>query len=184
MRRPNFKGWVSRELSYLSGENTLNLRRLAFLAQNSIPRLWERLVLYAISTFQVERLKSFMYREEMILELDYLSAVFDGFDFNSAENTGNLQMPPKFKKVLLSYKAAYQKIDTRNESKKLRWKKTVELQKKKGLSTAQICKTLDLDIGNISAYLKNKDLDRISLEKATEIMKYLHAYENRIGIVN
>jgi len=72
MRRPNFKGWVSRELVYLSGENTLNLRRLAALAQDTIPRLRERLILYAIATGQVGRLKSYLYREDFVHELDAL----------------------------------------------------------------------------------------------------------------
>jgi len=175
MRRPNFKGWVSRELTYLSGENTLNLRRLAYLAQGSIPRLWERLALYAIATGKTQRLKDYLYRAEKIEELNTLVRKFEGMDFNDPEIAHRVQMPDRFKKALLSFKAAYEKVDTRNESKKLRWEKSVELQKKKGISTALICKALGLDAGNISAYLKHADIDRISLEKATDIMKYLNA---------
>ena len=174
MRRPNFKGWVTKELLYLSAENTLNLRRLSFLAQSTVPRLWERLVLYAIATNQVTRLTSFLHREDMIAELATIHKLAEGFDFNDPESNGRLQLPPRYKKALLSYKAAYQNIDTRNASKKLRWEKSVELQKKKGISTTQICEALGLDIGNVTAYLKRSDINRVSLEKATDIMKYLY----------
>jgi len=175
MRRPNFKGWVSRELLNLSEENTLNLRRLAFLAQNKTPRLRERLVLYAIETGQAERLRCFLYKKEMIDELKTLDKVLKGKNLNDPDIFQSIQISDRYKKAFLSYKAAYEKNDARNESKKLRWEKSVELQKRKGISTAQICSALGLDTGNISAYLKRADIDRISLEKATDIMKYLYA---------
>jgi len=175
MRRPNFKGWVSRELAYLSGENTLNLRRLAFLAQNKIPRLRERLVLYAIVTGQEERLRNFLYKKEMTAELETLVKELAGKDLNEPDIFESVQVSDRYKKAFLSYKAAYEKNDARNESKKLRWEKSVELQKKKGITTAQICNTLGFDAGNISAYLKRADIDRISLDKATDIMRYLYA---------
>jgi len=175
MRRPNFKGWVSRELAYLSGENTLNMRRLAFLAQTKGSRLWERLALYAIATGQVERLRGFLYNEEMIADLDSLAGELGNTDFNDPQNIEKLHMPARVQKALLSYKAAYKKIDSRNESKRLRLEKIVALQKKKGIPTARICKALGLDSGNVSAYLKHADIDRLSLENATNVMKYLNA---------
>ena len=173
MRRPNFKGWITRELLYLSGENTLNLRRLAFLAQNDAPRLWERLVLYAVSSGRAARLTGFLYREEMIAELDMINRQIGAINLDNPDIFEKLQLPLRYDKVLRSYKAAYQKIETRNASKKLRWEKTIELQKKKGISNAQICQALGLDTGNTNAYLKYAEIDRVSLEKATEIMKYL-----------
>jgi len=178
MRRPSFKGWVSRELVYLSGENTINLRRLAFLAQNSEPRLWERLVLYAITTDQASRLRGYLYRGEMIAELDVIIEQVKGLDFNYPDNIENLQLPPRYQKAMHSYAAAYHRIDIRNASKKLRWQKSVDLQKKKGISNAEISRSLGLDAGNINAYLKYADINRISLETATEIMKYLYSVNN------
>ena len=175
MRRPNFKGWVSRELLYLSGENTLNLRRLAFLAQGSAPRLWERLVLYAIITGQTTRLLSFLYRNEMAAEAAMLAEKLSPAELNSPDCAGSLNIPLQYKKVLLSYKAAYQYIETRNTSKNLRREKIIELQKKKGISTARICKALNLDPGNVNAFLNNAEIDRISLDKVSGIIRYLYS---------
>ena len=174
MRRPNFKGWVSRELTYLSGENTLDLRRLAFLAQGPVPRLRERLVLYAFAAGHVTRLKGYLYREDMLAEVDILAEKLTGVNLNDPEQTESLELPARYKKAFHSYMAAYRRIDTINESKKLRWEKSIELQKRKGISNARICRALGLDPGNTNAYLKDAEIDRLSLEKATAILKYLH----------
>ncbi|MCL1895508.1 MAG: hypothetical protein FWG03_03075 [Clostridiales bacterium] len=173
MRRPCFKGWVSRELAYLSGENTLNLRRLAFLAQGAAPRLRERLVLYAIATDKALRLKGFLYREDMIAEVDMLAKTLNGVDLDDPGQAECLALPDRYRKALLSYKTAYRQLETRNASKMLRREKSVELQKKKGISTARICRALGLDPGNTSSYLRDAEIDRVSLEKATDILRYL-----------
>jgi len=175
MRRPSFEGWVTRELSYLSGEGTINLRRLAYLAQASNPRLRERLVLYAIATGKEERLRSFLYREDIIEELTTLSQELRGKDFNNPAILSELQLPSRYMKALLSFKAAFQKIDTRNESKKLRWEKSVQLQREKGVPNTQICQYLNLDAGNVNTYLKHGAVEKLSLENATKIMKYLYS---------
>jgi len=85
------------------------------------------------------------------------------------------QLPPRYEKALLSYKAAFQRIDSRNESKKLRWEKSIQLQKKKGISNAQIYLALNLDAGNVNAYMKHANIDKVSLKNATDIMEYLYA---------
>jgi len=175
MRRPSFRGWLSRELKYLSGENTLNLHRLAYLAQASNARLWERLALYAIAVNQTARLKGYLYQEELIDDLNSLAFILNGVDLGNLNWIDSVQLPPRYEKALLSYKAAYQRIDTRNESKKLCWKKSVQLQKEKGVSNSQIYYYLNLDAGNTNAYLKNGDIDKVSLENATKIMKYLYS---------
>ena len=175
MRRPSFRGWVTRELAYLSGENTLNLRRLAFLAQTTEPRLRERLVLYAIATARVERLKDYLYREDMIDELDKINEKLKKHDFDNPEGYDVANLPLRYQKALMSFKSAYQRIDARNSSKKLRWEKSVLLQKEKGVPTARIYQDLNLDPGNVNSYLKHGATEKLSLENATRILKYLYS---------
>jgi len=175
MRRPKFRGWVTRELAYLSGERTLNLRRLAYLAQTSEPRLRERLVLYAIATAQVERLSSYLYREDMINELEELAGMLRGRNLDDPTGFEETNLPPRYQKALMSYKTAYTRIDTRNDSKRLRWEKSTQLQKEKGVSNARIAQDLNLDPGNVNSYLKHGATERFSLENATRIMKYLYS---------
>jgi hypothetical protein len=175
MRRPNFIGWVSRELKYLSGEDTLNLRRLAWLAQGKTPRLRERVVLYAIATKRGEKLRVYIYDEALLNELNAVEEKLRNFDFNSPGTADIKGIPDRYLKAIQSYQAAYNKIDVRNSSKRMRWEKTVRLQKMKGISNADIYRRLGLDAGNTNAYLKNGDIDRVSLSTATEIMNHLIA---------
>jgi hypothetical protein len=172
MRRPNFKGWVSRELKYLSGEDTLNLRRLAYLAQGQRPRLRERLVLYALSIGQEERLRGYLYDETLLSDLGEVEIILRGADLDKPDREIQTQLPSRYQKALDSYRSAYYRIDNRSDSKRLRWERTVQLQKEKGLSNTQIYRALDLNPGNINAYLKHGDIDRVTLATATKIMKY------------
>jgi hypothetical protein len=175
MRRPNFIGWVSRELKYLSGEDTLNLRRLTWLAQTSVPRLRERVVLYAIATNRTEKLRGYIYDEALLSELGVVEETLQNCDFNRINNADLNGIPERYTKAIKSYHAAYNKITVRNNSKQMRWKKTVLLQKMKCISNADIYHDLGLDAGNINAYLKNGDIDRVSLSTATDIMNHLIA---------
>jgi hypothetical protein len=173
MRRPNFNNWLARELRYLSGEDTLNLRRLAYLAQKSLPRLKERLILYAIATGNEDRLNSYLYNNDFAQELRDVSKVLAGKDPISLSPKLLHTLPSRYQKALSSYLSAYHRIETKNDSKRLRWAKTVQLQKEKGISNANIYKGLGLDAGNTNAYLKHGDIDRFSLDTATNIMKYV-----------
>ena len=175
MRRPNFKGWVTRELSYLSGEDTLKFRRLSFLAQTSVPRLRERLILYAVEINRVDKLRNYLFQVEMLEELNELAQVLDGQDLNDPSLVEKVQLPSRYSKALQSFRVAYNRIDSRNESKKLRWEKSIQLQKEKGVPSSQIYSFLNLDAGNVNTYLKHGAIDKISLENATRIMKYLYS---------
>jgi len=175
MRRPSFKGWVSRELKHLSGENTLNLRRLAYLAQGPTPRLRERLILYAIATGQTDKLKNLLYDELMMSELTALEQALRAIDIDNPNEMQQASLPIRYEKAINSFAAAYHAIDTKNESKRLRWERTVRLQKEKGVSNAEIYHALGVNAGNVNAYLKNGDIDRVTLDTATSIMKYLFA---------
>lgn len=151
------------------------MRRLAYLAQTSKPRLQERLVLYAIAAGKVERLRSFLYREDFLEELAALSQMLREKNLDDPAILDEVQLPDRYEKALLSFKAAYQRIDTRNESKKLRWEKSVQLQKEKGVPNSQISHYLNLDAGNVNTYLKHGAIEKLSLDNATRIMKYLHS---------
>jgi site-specific DNA-cytosine methylase len=172
MRRPHFKQWLSRELKYLSGEDTIALRRLAYLAQTSVPRLRERLILYAIATNRAERLKNFLYDSNYLEELETIRRVIGNNDAHALDKKTRTSLPARYQKAISSFNAAYRQIDTLKESKRLRWQRTVRLQKEKGISNADIYKQLGLDPGNVNAYLKNGDMDRVTLNTATTIMKY------------
>jgi hypothetical protein len=173
MRRFTLKGWLARELKYLSGEETLNLRRLAYLAQGPCPRLWERLVLYTVVKGQAKQLRAYLYDERLIEKFEAVNFTLSGANLNDPESWDTDALPERYKKALSSFRSAYHSIDTRNKSKRLRWQKTIQLQRQKGVSNAEIYQALGFDAGNINAYLKHGDIDRVTLDAATDIMKYV-----------
>jgi hypothetical protein len=140
--------------------------------------LRERLVLYAVATGQSARLASFLYDERMIDELAAVERALQTVDLDNPDGLHRASLPPRYKKALDSFRAAYHAIDTRNESKRLRWERTVRLQKEKGISNAQIYQALGINAGNVNAYLKNGDIDRVTLDTATSIMKFLFAAQD------
>jgi hypothetical protein len=132
-------------------------------------------VLYAIATKRIEKLRRYIYNETWMDEFTMVEKNLRTGDFNNLSDTDMNRIPERYRKAIKSYQAAYNKINVRNSSKHMRWEKTVKLQKMKGVSNADIYRGLGLDAGNINAYLKNGDVDRISLSTATEIMNHLIA---------
>ena len=177
MRRPLFSRWIRRQVLNLANIEPFSLRKFAALAQKENPRLREPLLLYAIANDCTSKLLGYTYKEDVlnsytqILELlkdkDLAEVALNNLDIDG--------LPREYSKFFASYRSAYNKPQANRESKHLRWKKSRLLQLEKGVNTADIYHTLDLNPGNVNAYMKHGDLDKVSLKNATEIMKYLHA---------
>ena len=60
MSRLTFPGWLKLELARMSGSKTINLHKLAILAQEDNSRLAEPLLLYAMETGAAPRLMSYI----------------------------------------------------------------------------------------------------------------------------
>ncbi|MDR2714586.1 MAG: hypothetical protein LBB42_03545 [Coriobacteriales bacterium] len=178
MRRPVFARWIRRELLSLANTETFSLRKLAAAAQNDNPRLAEPLLLYAHATNKTKRLLEFIYKKEIFSSYETVLALVKernletlALDKHSAD-----KLPKEYRKFLTSYRAAYQKPENNNKSKQLRWERSKALQLEKGVSTAEVYNALALNAGNVNAYLKHGALDKLSLENATAVMKYLYSY--------
>ena len=176
MRRPVFSRWIKRQLLEIAGAGSFSLRKLAATAQNKNPRLIEPLLLYAIITGRVDRLIDFVYKDEVRDSYESVLMIFDGIDLENAAHNGQLDdsIPGEYKKFLISYRVSYNRPETTKDSKRMRWERSRILQLEKGVSTADIYHSLGLNHGNVNAYLKNGDLDKVSLQNATDIMDYLY----------
>ncbi|MEG0759484.1 MAG: hypothetical protein RR505_13825, partial [Raoultibacter sp.] len=175
-----FEGWITKELRYLSGGSSLNLRKLTALSQDSLPRLVEPLLLYAIQTGKVDALLSFVWREEIRASYSNALAILgDCSDLGTLalSDSNSVVLPREYGKYLTSYRTAYNKPETDAESKRMRWERSRDLQLKKGVSNAAIYNALGLNPGNVNAYMKHGALDKVSLQNSTAIMKYLYALD-------
>jgi len=178
MRRPTLERWIKRQILSLAKTESFNMRKLAASAQDENPRLAEPLLLYAYATGKTERLLSFVWKGDLRCSYeDALNAIAGRDLTDTALNRRSVDgLTREYRKFLTSYRIAYRKPESNNESKQLRWERSRTLQLQKGVSTAEIYQSLGLNAGNVNAYLKHGALDRISLQNATDIMKYLFAY--------
>lgn len=67
----------------------------------------------------------------------------------------------------------WRRQDTIAESKRMRLERCRDLQLRKGVSTAEVCRAVGVDPGNASAFLRRGELGRGTLEDATAMMRYL-----------
>ena len=178
MRRPVFERWIRRELLSLANTDSFSLRKLAASAQNDNPRLAEPLLLYAYATNQIKRLLELIYKEEVLTSYKEILALLKEKNLKvlALDKRSSEKLPKEYRKFMTSYRSAYQKPESNNKSKQLRWERSRLLQLEKGVNTAEIYHALALNAGNVNAYLKHGALDKLSLENATAVMKYLYSY--------
>jgi len=179
MRRPVFSRWIKRQVLEIADASTFSLRKFAAAAQKENPRLMEPLLLYAITADQVDRLISFVYKDDVLESCKSVLPVLQGIDLEAAALSGQLDdsLPREYGKFLKSYRASYNRPETAKDSKRMRWERSRALQLEKGVITADIYRALGLNAGNVNAYLKHGDIDKVSLQNATDIMDYLYQFK-------
>jgi len=175
MRRPVFVRWIKKQVLEIAGTDSFCLRKLTAVAQNEKPRLAEPLLLYAVAVGHTDRLMSFIYQEDIRKSYEKILSILIGVDLNEAALSSRLNdaLPREYGKFLASYRASYNRPETTKDSKRMRWERSRVLQLEKGISTADIYRALGLNAGNVNAYLKHGDTDKVSLQNATDIMNYL-----------
>jgi hypothetical protein len=185
MRRPVFSRWIKKQVQEIAGVDSLNLRRLAAAAQKDKPRLIEPLLLYAITAGYTDRLISFIYQDDIRESYEQVLSTIKGIygdlgliDFEGIALSGQFEntMPREYGKFLASYRTSYNRPETTRDSKRMRWERSRKLQLEKGVSAADIYRALGLNAGNVNAYLKYGDTDKVSLQNANDIMNYLYQY--------
>ena len=176
MRRPVFIRWIKKQVLEIAGTDSFSLRRLAALAQKDKPRLAEPLLLYAVAAGHTDRLMSFIYQEDIRKSYEKVLSILKGVDLKEAALSGRLDdaLPREYGKFLASFRASYNRPETVKDSKYLRWERSRAIQLEKGINTADVYRALGLNAGNVNAYLKHGDIDKVSLQNATDIMDYLY----------
>ena len=103
---------------------------------------------------------------------------FREIDLEEAALSGQYDdsLPREYGKFLTSYRVSYNRPETVKDSKCMRWERSCALQLEKGVTTADIYRALGLNAGNVNAYLKHGDTDKVSLQNAADIMNYLYQY--------
>lgn len=173
MRELTFKGYLQQQLCELSDCDSKSLYKFARLAENNA-RLKDVLCLY-IRFYVDEKL-----RKCLCKKFTYLSESFEMLTNSSLEN---------FNDNLSEYKTIYenylnQKNIKSNEDKikGIMQKRIVELKAEKGISNYRIYKALNLNPGNINAFLKYGDVSKVGLNTVRKILSFVNQYDVELTI--
>lgn len=172
MRELTFEGFLRCYVQALSMHDTLNIRVLAEEAAKENPRLREPLVLYAL-----------LYGKDHLLCRAAVNTVFGElcaewskkYDraslLEALENGGEL--PREFEKVWNSYKARRDRCKFNDEKKELIRNRVLSLCEEGRISRYRIYTDLNMNPGNVNAWLKHGNADKVSLSAAKEILNYV-----------
>ena len=164
MRELTLKGYLEQQLCELSDFKSKSLYKFASLAQNNA-RLKDVLCLY-ISLYVDDKLKN-----QLTKKFTYLSADCERLSGKS---------PDSFDDSLSEYRTIYENYLNRkntkqsdNKLKELMRKRIVELKTEKGISNYRIYKALNLNPGNVNAFLKNADVSKVGLNTVRKMLVYV-----------
>ena len=165
MRELTLKGYLEQQLCELSDCKSKSLYKFASLAQNNA-RLRDVLCLY-LSLYVEDKL-----RNQLTKKFAYLSADCEKLSGKS---------PDDFDDSLSEYRTIYENYLNRkntkqsdNKLKELMQKRIVELKTEKGISNYRIYKALNLNPGNVNAFLKNADVSKVGLNTVRKMLAYLN----------
>ncbi|MBQ4092726.1 MAG: transcriptional regulator [Firmicutes bacterium] len=172
MRELTFEGFLRCYVQSLSLHGTLNMRVLAREAETENPRLREPLVLYAVLCGK----DHLLWREAAdTLWVELYAEWAKKYDRESLPDAleRGAEFPREFEKVWNSYKVQRDRCKFDNEKKNLIRSRVLSLCKEEGISNYRIYTDLNMNPGNVNAWLKHGNAEKVSLSAAREILKYV-----------
>lgn len=168
MRALTFKGFLVAYVAELSIAGTSSINKLLKELDKN-PRLKEPLIMHGIYSGLPGRVPDKypdFYKEYKFIH-DLLGDI-------SIERIEKSTLPYKYQKVVSAYEYKLNKMANDNETKKLMRNRIILIQKKKNITNYRIYTDLKLNPGNINSFLKHGDVEKISLESARKIWKYVN----------
>ena len=179
MRELTFRGFLTQYVRNLSVGTTNSLYKLAEEASKDNPRLREPLFLYAL----------YSQKQDVLLQATKdatLHAIY--FEMTQRYTTdamtevfvsGSEEVPAEYTKVWRSYMSKKNRGQADAHTKELMRQKVKRLQEKHGVTNYRIYTDLKLNPGNLNAWLKHGDSDKVSLDTARRTLRYV---ESRVVI--
>ena len=167
MRELTFKGYLQQQLCELSDCNSKSIYKFARIAERNA-RLKNVLCLY-LANYVPDNLKN-----KLCKRFSYIA--------KECERLNGVKFE-QFAEPLSEYKTIYENYLNRkntkaneNKIKALMQKKIVEVQAEKGITNYRIYKTLNLNPGNVNAFLKNGDVSKMGLITVRKILVFVNEY--------
>lgn len=163
MRELSFKGYLQQQLCELSNHNSKSLYKFAGLAESNA-RLKNTLCLY-LNYYVSEKLK-----KQLCKKNSYLKEECDRLNGVAVEDLALSEHKTIYENYL-NYKNRKQNED---KIKLLMQKRIVEVQQEKGITNYRIYKALNLNPGNVNAFLKNGDTGKVGLDTVRRMLRYVN----------
>lgn len=180
MRELTFRGFLTQYVKRLSAQETNSLYKLAAEASGSNPRLREPLVLYAVYSEKQNVLLQVTKDPAMYESFDLVVSRYDADTLTVLLESESPALPTGYHKVWRSYLSQKNRPQTDNYTKELMRQKVKRLQEKYGVTNYRIYTDLKLNPGNLNAWLKHGDSDKVSLETARRTLRYVESAGNMI----
>lgn len=162
MRKLTLLGFLCKYVRSLSENSTLNIHKLTSEVYDGNYRLKEPLFLYCYYGSKSDILLKYLEDNER-KEYTAISSII--------ENNG--QLPLEYMKVLNSYKCRVDMKENDDQIKSLMIDKIIKLKESKNVSNYRIYTELGINAGNFNDFVKNRSLNKLSLNKSREVYNYL-----------
>lgn len=165
-----FEGFLKGYCRELSGQQSLNFRKLVKRATADAPRVAEPLFLLALAQGKAEYVLSLS--EDSWMEEGYRD-VFSlyGQAGSLASLCAGDKLPNRYANVWRAYRGMKEKPVADRRVNALMRKRTLKALEESGVTRYSICRDLHLNKGNVYAYLAGDD-SKVSRKTARRIMEY------------
>ena len=175
MRQLTIEGYLGRYLRTLSYSGTNSIYKLANEVKNKHHRLREPLYLYALSVGKVDLLLRATFGDALHVRYSELANNYSWSGMLKALESNDESLDGNFHKVYNSYIRMRNMPKTNCRSKTIMRSKIKHLQEDKKITNYRIYTDLKLNPGNINAYLKRGDVNKVSLNTVDRIVEYLES---------
>lgn len=164
MRQLTLIGFLCGYVRSLADCGALNIHKLVGEVYSGNLRLKEPLFLYCFYSDRSHVLLKYLDNAD---KEEYRLAASALKDNNTA------LLPAAYVKVLNSYERRIGMKDNDNRIKSMMIDRIIRLKKQKNVSSYRIYTELGINGGNFNDFLKNRNLNRLSLDKSREVIDYL-----------
>lgn len=173
MRELTFRGFLTQYVKKLSVQETNSLYKLAEEASRDNPRLREPLFLYALYGQKQDVLLQATKDPALHVVYYEMTEKYTTDLMTDALVSGSVALPDEYHKVWRSYLSRKNRGQADDHTKELMRQKVKRLQEKHGVTNYRIYTDLKLNPGNLNAWLKHGDSDKVSLDTARKTLRYV-----------
>lgn len=147
--------------------------KLAAEASRTNPRLREPLLLYAVYSQKQDVLLQATKEPGLREEYRRLMMHYTADKMTELFEQASPLLPDGYHKVWRSYQTRKNRGQANDHTKELMRQKVKRLQEKNGVTNYRIYTDLKLNPGNLNAWLKHGDADKVSLDTARRTLHYV-----------